>query len=132
MYHSKISNDNHKLFNNHNRNHDSKYHNHQQKITVEAYEWRKDPQWIWTRTTRSKSRPISVHVGHVKKKFCYIMQDFNNSTIHDARTKNMLTGKWTRINGDCQKFNAIYKYLEHKSVENEADHIETAKINFAA
>ncbi|GKC61082.1 hypothetical protein Tco_1088680 [Tanacetum coccineum] len=60
------------------------------------------------------------------------MQDFNNSTIHDARTKNMLTGKWTRINGDCQKFNAIYKHLERKSGENEADHIETAKTNFMA
>ncbi|GKC56959.1 hypothetical protein Tco_1084557 [Tanacetum coccineum] len=36
------------------------------------------------------------------------------------------------INGDCQKFNAIYKHLEHKSGKNEADHIETAKLNFAA
>ncbi|GJU89970.1 hypothetical protein Tco_1302393 [Tanacetum coccineum] len=62
----------------------------------------------------------------------HILQDFNNSTIHGSRTKNMLTGKLTRINGDCQKFNAIYKHLERKSGENEADHIETAKINFAA
>ncbi|GJW27985.1 hypothetical protein Tco_0044860 [Tanacetum coccineum] len=36
------------------------------------------------------------------------------------------------VNGDCQKFNAIYKHLERKSEENKADHIETAKINFAA
>ncbi|GKB41674.1 hypothetical protein Tco_0886616 [Tanacetum coccineum] len=44
----------------------------------------------------------------------------------------MPTGKWTRINGDCQKFNAIYKHLERKSGENEAGHIETAKITFVA
>ncbi|GJW78911.1 hypothetical protein Tco_0140593 [Tanacetum coccineum] len=62
----------------------------------------------------------------------HIMQDFNNSTIQGTRAKNMFTGKWTRVNGDCQKFNVIYKHLEHKSEENEADHIETAKINFAA
>ncbi|GJU17175.1 hypothetical protein Tco_1145141 [Tanacetum coccineum] len=61
-----------------------------------------------------------------------IMQDFNNSITQDFRTRNMLTGKWTRINGDCQKFNAIYKHLERKSKENEADHIKTVKINFAA
>nr|GEY66577.1 hypothetical protein [Tanacetum cinerariifolium] len=37
-----------------------------------------------------------------------------------------------QVNGDCQKFNAIYKHLECESGENEANHIETAKINFAA
>ncbi|GJT80480.1 glutathione S-transferase T3-like protein [Tanacetum coccineum] len=61
-----------------------------------------------------------------------IMQDFNNASTQGYRTKNMLRGKWTRINGDCQKFNAIYKHLERKSGENEADHIEAANINFAA
>ncbi|GJW65542.1 hypothetical protein Tco_0117426 [Tanacetum coccineum] len=61
-----------------------------------------------------------------------IMKDFNNGKTQGFRTRNMLTGKWTMINGDCQKFNAIYKHLERKSEENEADHIETAKINFAA
>ncbi|GJT85360.1 hypothetical protein Tco_1067077 [Tanacetum coccineum] len=153
MRHSKISNDNHQLFNNH--NHDLKNHNHQQKKTVGANEWRKGPRWIWKRPTRRKSRPVSVHVGHVKKKFCYVsvgskilrtatpkptktrirfrdMQDFNNSTFQGTLTKNMLTGKWTRVNGDCQKFNAIYKHFERKSRENEADHIETGKINFAS
>ncbi|GJZ65007.1 hypothetical protein Tco_0621703 [Tanacetum coccineum] len=39
----------------------------------------------------------------------------------------MSMGKWSRINGDCQKFNAIYKHLTRKSGENEADHIENAK-----
>ncbi|GJV74412.1 hypothetical protein Tco_1505996 [Tanacetum coccineum] len=60
------------------------------------------------------------------------MQDFNNSTVHGFRTRHMLKGKWSRVNGDCQKFNSIYKHLERKSEENEVDHIETAKINFAA
>ncbi|GJV71955.1 hypothetical protein Tco_1491950 [Tanacetum coccineum] len=32
--------------------------------------------------------------------------------------------------GDCQKFNAIYKYLQRKSGENETDLVETAKLNF--
>ncbi|GJZ71258.1 hypothetical protein Tco_0635109, partial [Tanacetum coccineum] len=61
-----------------------------------------------------------------------IMDDFNTGTTQGYRTRHMLTGKWTRINGDCQKFNAIYKHLERKSGENETDHIEAAKITFAA
>ncbi|GJZ89144.1 hypothetical protein Tco_0660926 [Tanacetum coccineum] len=61
-----------------------------------------------------------------------IMDDFNTSSTQGYRTRHMLTGKWTRTNADCQKFNAIYKHLERKSGENEADHIEAAKITFAA
>ncbi|GKB49028.1 hypothetical protein Tco_0899781 [Tanacetum coccineum] len=60
------------------------------------------------------------------------MDDFNTSSTQGYRTRHMLTGKWTRTNADCQKFNAIYKHLERKSGENEADHIEAAKITFAA
>nr|GEV88679.1 hypothetical protein [Tanacetum cinerariifolium] len=60
------------------------------------------------------------------------MDDFNIATTQGYRTRHMLTGKWTRINGDCQKFNAIYKHLERKSGKNEADHIEAAKVTFAA
>ncbi|GJS15091.1 hypothetical protein Tco_0409563 [Tanacetum coccineum] len=56
----------------------------------------------------------------------------HNLTSQGYRTRHMLTGKWTRINGDCQKFNAIYDHLERKSGANEADHIEAAKITFAA
>ncbi|GJU01033.1 hypothetical protein Tco_1111371 [Tanacetum coccineum] len=55
------------------------------------------------------------------------MEDFNKRTKSAPRTKNMMTGKWSRINSDCQKFNAIYKHLTRKSGENEADHIENAK-----
>ncbi|GJY41556.1 hypothetical protein Tco_0428826 [Tanacetum coccineum] len=39
----------------------------------------------------------------------------------------MLTGKWTRIHGDCQRFNAYYKQANRKTGENEADLIETVK-----
>nr|GEX36369.1 hypothetical protein [Tanacetum cinerariifolium] len=60
------------------------------------------------------------------------MDDFNSATTHGYRTRHMLTGKWTRINADCQKFNAIYKHLQRKSGENEANHIEAAKVTFAA
>ncbi|GKC81585.1 hypothetical protein Tco_1137302 [Tanacetum coccineum] len=60
------------------------------------------------------------------------MDDFNTSSTQGYRTRHMLTGKWTGTNADCQKFNAIYKHLERKSEENEADHIEAAKITFAA
>ncbi|GKE45124.1 hypothetical protein Tco_1472408, partial [Tanacetum coccineum] len=59
-----------------------------------------------------------------------ITDDFNKAIHHGDRTKNMITGKWTRIKSYCQKFNAIYKHLERKSKENEADYIDTAKINF--
>jgi hypothetical protein len=33
------------------------------------------------------------------------MEMFNLHTDRDPRIKNMITGKWTRINGDYQKFN---------------------------
>ncbi|GJV25341.1 hypothetical protein Tco_1378036 [Tanacetum coccineum] len=33
----------------------------------------------------------------------------------------MMTGKWTRMHGDCQQFNGIYKYLNRKSGESDAD-----------
>ena len=47
-----------------------------------------------------------------------------------SRTKNMLSGKWSRLNGDCQKFHTIYKHLERRSGETEHDHIENAKTSF--
>nr|GEV17100.1 hypothetical protein [Tanacetum cinerariifolium] len=54
-----------------------------------------------------------------------IMDDFNNGTTQGYRTTHML-------NSDCQKFKAIYKHLERKSKKNEAAHIESAKVTFAA
>ncbi|GKC16047.1 hypothetical protein Tco_1012829 [Tanacetum coccineum] len=56
-----------------------------------------------------------------------IIEDFHDRTTGPVRTKNMLTGKWTRMHGDCQRFNAYYKQANRKSGENEADLIETVK-----
>ncbi|GJT10543.1 hypothetical protein Tco_0857585 [Tanacetum coccineum] len=61
-----------------------------------------------------------------------IIEHFNQGTFQGTRTEKMLTGKWFRINGHCQKFNAVYKHLERKSEKNEATHIETVKTNFMA
>nr|GEU62473.1 hypothetical protein [Tanacetum cinerariifolium] len=58
-----------------------------------------------------------------------IMHDFH-SRKKAPRTKNMMTGKWTRMHGDCQRFNAIYKHLTRKSGENDADLVENAKTSY--
>ena len=39
-------------------------------------------------------------------------------------------GKWTRLNCDCQKSNAIYKHLQRRSGKKDIDRIENAKTNF--
>ncbi|GJZ42591.1 hypothetical protein Tco_0589846 [Tanacetum coccineum] len=59
-----------------------------------------------------------------------IMQDFNSRTTAPPRTKNMMTGNWTRMHGDCQRFNAIYKQLTRKSGESGADLVENAKMSY--
>nr|GEV05696.1 hypothetical protein [Tanacetum cinerariifolium] len=38
--------------------------------------------------------------------------------------------KWTRMHGDCQRFNAIYKHLTRKSGENDVDLVENAKTSY--
>ncbi|GKA62136.1 hypothetical protein Tco_0761655 [Tanacetum coccineum] len=53
-----------------------------------------------------------------------ILSDFNSRTTAPPRTKNMVTGKWTRMHGDCQRFNGIYKHLNRKSGESDADLVE--------
>lgn len=60
-----------------------------------------------------------------------IYNDFNQRNP-TRRTKNMLTGKWNRTHPDVQKFHAIFKSLNQKSGQNEADVIEAAKKEFAA
>ncbi|GKB69037.1 hypothetical protein Tco_0930449 [Tanacetum coccineum] len=49
------------------------------------------------------------------------MQDFNSRTKVAPRTKNMMSEKWTRMHGDSQRFNAIYKHLTRKSGESDVD-----------
>ena len=42
--------------------------------------------------------------------WCKVLKKYNKSALH-KRNKDMLTGKWTTLNGNFQKFNAIYKFL---------------------
>ncbi|GJZ36064.1 hypothetical protein Tco_0581881 [Tanacetum coccineum] len=58
-----------------------------------------------------------------------IMQDFNSRTTAPPRTKNIMTGNWTKMHGDCQRFNAIYKHLTRKSGESDAELVENAKMS---
>ncbi|GKC68808.1 hypothetical protein Tco_1101406 [Tanacetum coccineum] len=39
----------------------------------------------------------------------------------------MMTGKWSRMHGDCQRLNAIYKHLKRKCGKSDADLVENAK-----
>ncbi|GKB93768.1 hypothetical protein Tco_0979905 [Tanacetum coccineum] len=41
-----------------------------------------------------------------------------------------MTGKWTMMHGDCQRFNAIYKHLTRKSGESDADLVENVKTSY--
>ena len=71
-----------------------------------------------------------ANVGKDQKDELYwnkIYEDFQARTRGPARTKNMLTGKWGRMHGDCQRFNAYYKQANRKSGENEDDVIESVK-----
>lgn len=52
---------------------------------------------------------------------------FNAHTVGDKRSKNMVCGKWTRINLDCQQFNSIYNNLKRTSGENDVDCLKNAK-----
>ncbi|GKD86284.1 hypothetical protein Tco_1357438 [Tanacetum coccineum] len=54
------------------------------------------------------------------------------STNGVFRTKNMITGKWNRMQPDCQKFHAIYKGITRKSGENNGDVLEAAKAEYSA
>nr|GEY04439.1 zinc finger protein ZAT1-like [Tanacetum cinerariifolium] len=59
-----------------------------------------------------------------------IMSDFNSRTTTSPRIKNMMTEKWTRMHGDCQRFNVIYKHLNRKSDESDADLVENVKTTY--
>ncbi|GKD13182.1 hypothetical protein Tco_1197589 [Tanacetum coccineum] len=54
------------------------------------------------------------------------MEDFNSRTTAPPRTKNMMTGKWTRMHGDCQSnkkvqydhvWNILKNYLKWNAAE---------------
>ena len=56
-----------------------------------------------------------------------VVDIFNNQFDGDNRNKNIVTGKWKRLNNECQKLNAIYKHLHRTSRENDSDHFKNAK-----
>ncbi|GKC61657.1 hypothetical protein Tco_1089255, partial [Tanacetum coccineum] len=65
-----------------------------------------------------------VNIGKDQHEDVYwnlIMSDFNLRTTAPPRTKNMMMGKWTRMHGACQRFNGIYKHLNRKSGQSDAD-----------
>ncbi|GKC13560.1 hypothetical protein Tco_1010342 [Tanacetum coccineum] len=53
--------------------------------------------------------------------------DLNSRNKQALLVQNMVTGKWTRMHDDCQRFNDIYKNLNRKSGESDADLVENAK-----
>ncbi|GJW58346.1 hypothetical protein Tco_0105077 [Tanacetum coccineum] len=74
-------------------------------------------------------------IGNDRNEECFwgqIHDDFNKSTNGFFRTKNMITGKWNRMQPDCQKFHAIYKGITRKSGENDSDVLEAAKAEYSA
>ncbi|GJZ69687.1 glutathione S-transferase T3-like protein [Tanacetum coccineum] len=74
-------------------------------------------------------------IGNDRNEECFwgqIHDDFNKSTNGVFRTKNMITGKWNRMQPDCQKFHAIYKGITRKSGENDGDVLEAAKAEYSA
>lgn len=82
---------------------------------------------IWVEVSQDKdigNDPSEEHFWN------QILEMFNIRSDREPRRKNMLMGKWTRINGDCKKFNVVYKHLQRRSGENEHDQLENAKTNF--
>ncbi|GKC73394.1 glutathione S-transferase T3-like protein [Tanacetum coccineum] len=93
--------------------------------------WNKNEEMLLAETWIEHSQ--DANIGKDQQDDVYwnlIMQDFNSRTKAPPRTKNMMTGKWTRMHGHCQMFNAIYKYLTRKSGENDADLVENAKTTY--
>lgn len=41
-----------------------------------------------------------------------VTERFDHQTDGEHRNKNIITGKWSRINCQCRKFNDIYKDLQ--------------------
>nr|GEV34827.1 glutathione S-transferase T3-like [Tanacetum cinerariifolium] len=105
----------------------------EEEHTRQCARWIRGEEILLTECWIETSENGQIEVDRTDDSFWgQIMDDFKNRTTQGYHTKHMLTGKWSKINGDCQKFNAIYKHIKRKSKENEADHIKAAKITFAA
>ncbi|GKE18196.1 hypothetical protein Tco_1425773 [Tanacetum coccineum] len=105
----------------------------EEELIRQCARWTRDEEILLTECWIETSENGQIGADRTDYSFWgHIMDDFNSATTQGYRTKHMLTGKWTMITGDCQKFNAIYKHIERKSGENKAHHIEAAKVIFAA
>lgn len=56
------------------------------------------------------------------------MNEFNKKNFQ-VRNKDMLRSKWHAVNGNCEKFKAVYKRVKclEKSGENEMDNMKRAR-----
>ncbi|GKB40153.1 hypothetical protein Tco_0885095 [Tanacetum coccineum] len=78
--------------------------------TRQCARWTRDDEILLTQCWIATSENGQIKADRSEDSFWgQIMDDFNSGTTQGYRTRNMLTRKWTMING--QKFNAIYKHL---------------------
>ena len=93
--------------------------------------WSKEEERLLAKIWVEVSKDKDIENDHFEEHFWnQILEMFNLRSDREPRRKKMLKGKWTRINGDCQKFNDFYKYLQRRSGENDPNHLENAKTNF--
>ncbi|GJW53280.1 hypothetical protein Tco_0097365 [Tanacetum coccineum] len=93
--------------------------------------WNRDEEILLAETWVEHSQNASIRKDQSDDVFWnMIMSDFNKRTNNPPRTKNMMMGKWSRMHGDCQRLNSIYKHLTRKSGENDSDHVENAKTSY--
>ncbi|GJY13596.1 hypothetical protein Tco_0382905 [Tanacetum coccineum] len=93
--------------------------------------WNRDEEILLAETWIKHSQDANIEKDQEDDVYWnLIMQDFNSRTTSPPRTKNMLTGKWSRMHGDCQRFNTIHKHLTRKSGESDADLVENAKTSY--
>nr|GEZ84922.1 glutathione S-transferase T3-like [Tanacetum cinerariifolium] len=105
----------------------------EEEQTRQYAHWTCDKEILLTQCWIETSENSRIGADQTEDSFWgHIMDDSNSGATQGYHTKTYANGKWTRINGDCQKFNAIYKHLERKSGENKVDHIGAAKVTFAA
>nr|GEW04704.1 hypothetical protein [Tanacetum cinerariifolium] len=93
----------------------------------------KEVRWIGE-VARSRVIRKDPNVGRNQKLDCFggkILSTYNDNALFQ-HNKDMLTSKWSTLNVNCQKFNALHKRAQrlHKSGENEMDVLRHAKMMF--
>ena len=72
---------------------------------------------------------LIVHEFHGESVFWNeVTERFNNQSDGPFRNKSQITGKWARMNCECQKFNDIYLSVQLNDEFN--DRLHTAMNNF--